>query len=124
MENAVSECFIIRGGIQYIYLLPSGEFEHWTPSPVIGVGKFDTNVIPISYKNASFMGLSFGLTYRIKKVELSYGISQLIPLRIEKTEGSATTPASHGHIDLDNLWKELQKDHGGNMQQLELTWYF
>ncbi len=124
MEYIYSERMVFRAGLQYIDVRPGGELEHWTPYPFIKLGKLDSEVIPINYTKATFAGLSCGFSYRFRQVELSYGISQLVPISVRTEDGTVTEDITEERSDFGELWEKIKRDPGGNFQQFKVAWYF
>jgi hypothetical protein len=130
MESAMTGRLTLRGGLQYIDSRQDGELVHWTPTPIIGIGRFDEDTILFPYKKARFAGLSLGFSYRLGDVEISYGITQLVPLYIEKVAAEAGAGAE-AEIDIrderanvSDIWEKIKEDPGGNIQKIEVTWRF
>jgi len=115
----------LRGGLQYIRLNTRGEFDHWIPIPILGFGKFDAQAIPLPYTGATLAGLSFGVSYQVGAVDVSYALSQLIPLSQRKVaDGQATEDkpkVDTGRVSGD-LWDGIKNNPGGNLHLLTITW--
>lgn len=125
MEVRNTPAVTLRGGLQYLRLNTRGEFAHWVPIPILGFGKFDAQSIPLPYKGATFAGLSFGVNYQIGAVDISYAVSQLIPLSQRKvTDGQ--TSEDKPKVDTGNVSEgvsdAIKNNPGGNLHLLRLTW--
>ncbi len=121
IEHNINTRLILRGGFQYIDVKPDGELEHWTPFPITKIGKLDREVIPFPYSKASFAGLSAGFSFFIGQFQLSYGISQLIPITITEVDQDGGESTADTSVDTGSLFS---KDPGGNLQKIHMTWYF
>ncbi|MBI5206651.1 MAG: hypothetical protein HY934_02560, partial [Candidatus Firestonebacteria bacterium] len=118
------ERLTIRGGLQYIIINPSGNFDHWTPLPFVKIGKLDEENLILDYKKAILGGLNFSMNYRFERFEFIYGIGQLIPIEVEERfKKTAGTPKKHKY-NLDDLWNDIKNNPGGNNQGLKVILYF
>ncbi|MBI4652250.1 hypothetical protein HY745_13450 [Candidatus Desantisbacteria bacterium] len=121
IENKLIQNLIYRGGIQYILTGPDGNLEYWEPFPFISLGKINKTDIPFSYTKANFLGISSGFTYNIGLIEINYGISQLLPLEIKSSE---TNKSGIKKFSGNDFFKKIKNDPGGNVQTIEVIWYF
>lgn len=117
----------LRSGIQYLSVDTTGAFNHWTPIPLLGFGKLDEETISLPYKGATFGGISFGISYRRGAMELSYALSQLLPLERrtvteDSTETSEDTTGLDSNSALNDLWSGIRDNPGGNLHVLRLSW--
>lgn len=119
----------LRGGLQYLRVETDGDFNHWTPIPLLGIGKLDEETIQLPYEGATFGGISFGIGYRFGAMDLSYAISQLLLFeRREVTKGPTGAGATESTTGLDsssamsNFWNGIRDNPGGNLHVLRLSW--
>ena len=117
-ERRSSESLTFRGGVQYMITKPTGNVDHWTPFPIIKIGRLDEEMINLEYTKATLGALNLGLTYRMKKLEVTYGVGQIIPIATEK-RGTAT--ADTGPAGEDDKRK---KGSGGTLHSMKATWHF
>lgn len=125
MEVRRTPAVTLRGGLQYIRLNTRGEFGHWIPIPILGFGKFDAQTIPLPYTGATFMGLAFGVSYQVGAVDVSYALSQIIPLSKRKVTDGQTTedkPKVDTGNASDSVSNGIKNNPGGNLHLLRLTW--
>lgn len=117
----------LRGGLQYLRMNAAGDFNHWTPIPLLCFGKFDEEMISLPYKGATYGGISFGISYQFGAMHLSYALSQLLPIERRKaTDESTGTDEQTKGIDgsgvLQDLWNGIRDNPGGNLHLLRLGW--
>lgn len=129
VENKTTERLILRGGIQYILTTPEGNLDHWTPFPIIQIGRLDEEIINLDYRWARLGVLAFGFSYRFRAFELAYEFGQIIPLKIKKVNeidgvvSETESAIGEGGWDLENIWNFVKDNPGGNLQSIRLTWY-
>ncbi len=131
MENKTTERLTLRGGLQYIEAAMDGNFDNWTPFPLLNIGKLDDQTTYLQYTRAVLGAVTLGLSYRYQDVELTYGFGQLVPLRTEKrpkeataTSGAEEGGAAGGKFHLGQIWDKIKENPGGNIQSVKVTWYF
>jgi len=130
IENKTTERLTLRGGIQYILTTPEGNLDHWTPFPIIQIGKLDEEIINLDYKWARLGVLAFGFSYRFRVFELTYAFGQIIPIKVKKVEeidgivSETESTIGKGGWDPGNLWDTIVENPGGNIQVLKITWFF
>ncbi len=130
IETRSTERLTLRGGLQYILTTPEGILDHWTPFPFVKIGRLDEEIINLGYEWARIGVLTFGFSYKFSNLELTYGIGQIIPLKVKKekevdgTVAETESSISGGNWDLGNLWETIKENPGGNLQIIRVSWYF
>ena len=126
MESQRSKRLKLRGGLQYVSASPAASLHHWTPFPIIGIGKLDETITNLNVDKIHLVILTLGFSYSRDKWTLSYGFGQYIPIRIVKrTEQGETVHedvAQGGNFgDIIDAIKEYP---GGNLQTLSIRYDF
>ena len=135
VESRWTDRLTMRGGLQYIEIKPEGSFEHWTPFPLIGIGKLDEERMELPYSKIDLGVLSAGFSYRLKNFEITYGLGQYIPLALEERgesdsngdgggSGSGDKWYSISWDDIKKAWDDIKENPGGTLQTLEIKLYF
>jgi len=136
VESNWTKRLTMRTGLQYIKIRPEGIFDHWTPFPFIGIGKFDEDVSELSYSKITLGIFSMGFSYRVKNIEFTYGLGQYIPLSFkQKGEDVIDGDGSDGGEkkkewyktiwdDIKEAWDKIKDNPGGTLHSIEVKWYF
>ncbi|MDI6732510.1 MAG: hypothetical protein QME51_04380 [Planctomycetota bacterium] len=122
VENKTTENLVLRGGLQYILTRPDGYLDHWTPFPLLKIGKLDEEILNVGYTKATLGALTLGFGYRVNNIEFSYGLGQIIPIKIEqRDEAPGIPPTGDGER---KGWDKDTKNSGGNIQTLQVIFRF
>jgi hypothetical protein len=126
-ESRASEMWTTRIGLQYVTARASGNFAHWTPIPVLGIGKLDEKDAPLRDERTAGLGVTLGATLRWDHWEFSYGLLQLIPLEQSNSDdGDVSTSASVGARRTAGAAarQSASRGYGGNMQRVQVAYLF
>lgn len=127
-ETRASESWTTRAGMQYTTARANGNFSHWTPIPLLGVGKLDEENKPLSNERSSALGVSLGATYRVARWEFTYAIAQLIPLDASGSGSSRSSSPDSTAVAARRSGAARSRASGdqasgGHIQQLRVVRY-
>jgi hypothetical protein len=127
--HSFSPTWTLLNEFQFIQLKPELEFSQKKLSlleSLLSSTEEQTN--PITITEAGLLGLSFGLKYSSKHFSITYQWHQLIPLYLKEQLTAESQPtdntAEPTDITSTDIFTELQKDQGGNLQQIQFSYYF
>lgn len=131
LENQTTAKLTTRMGLQYLVVKPEGNLDNWTPIPFINVGRLDEDHLGLGYSKFTLGLISFGFSYRLAGLELTYGFGQFIPLQtVKRREPASPAAAEDSGGDSTSLGGTgtladyIRHIPGGNLQSLTVTWYF
>lgn len=126
IESYRSNQLKLRGGLQYVSASPAASLNHWTPFPIIGIGKLDETMVSLNVRKIHFVIPTFGFSYTTDKWTLSYGIGQYIPIQMEKRteDGEIVHEDVAQGGDFGDIIDAIKEYPGGNLQSLSIQYNF
>jgi len=103
-----------------VHAVPEFEYESWEPKfLVFGVQNYTRNVLPV--RRADALVLSVGVAGSVGDARIQYSLDQVIPLRIERNNGSVQTGSGSGEVPGNS---EGTSTDGGRFHRITLTHAF
>lgn len=122
-----SAAWSIRSGVQYVDIDATSRFEHWTPIPLLGIGKLDVQLDAAAVNSSRVAAIGVGGAFRATRWTLDFGLAQLVPLASgrETQRGDAAQPVAAratDRVDVVNSRGGKRVTRGGTTLGVSITW--